>query len=269
MAKVDGFARRAISRGELWLADGFEHAVDELGLDQLSRWKERLSSGVPAGRGNVAFVETAQGPLVLKQLRRGGVAGPLWRERFPSRRRLLDNLMLPALARERGVRTPPAIALLLVPSGPALWRGWLAIQAVLDAVPLSERIGDDPPKHDEWVAALAAVRGLHDAGFDHPDLNLGNLLVGPDGGVWVIDLDRCRVREQGLEQDGRITGIRRIERSYHKTCFLRGVEPDPRIDWLELYSGGDRSLDLRWEQRRDRDLARLRRHRSAWKRPSL
>ena len=75
MATVDGFARRAISRGELWLADGFEHAVDELGLDQLSRWEERLSSGVPAGRGNVAFVETAQGPLVLKQLRRGGVAG--------------------------------------------------------------------------------------------------------------------------------------------------------------------------------------------------
>jgi hypothetical protein len=143
------------------------------------------------------------------------------------------------------------------------------VQAVPGATALSDRLVDNPPTHDEWAAALAAVRGLHDAGFAHPDLNLGNLLFDAERRVWVIDLDGCRVRERGLGEDGRITGIRRIERSYHKICFLRGLDPDTRIDWLELYSGGDRSLDLRWEQRRARDLARLRRHRSGWKRSQL
>jgi len=266
MTSIDGFSRQKIPQGELWLAEGFEPAAIELGLDHRSGWERHIAAGVHAGRGKVAFVETDAGSVMLKQLRRGGVAGPIWRERFPSRRRLMANLTLPALARERGIATPPAVALLLIASGPSLWRGWLAVRTVPGAVDFIDRVRERPPTHDEWAEALGAVRRLHDAGFGHPDLNLGNLMVDAAGDIWVIDLDRCRVRAGGLEPDARITAIRRIERSYHKTCLLNGLDPDSRIDWLELYSGGDRSLDLRWEERRDLDCARLERHRRGWRR---
>ena len=269
MTSIDGFARRETAEGELWLAHGFEQAAEELGLDSQSGWERHLAAGVRAGRGNVAFVDTSAGRLVLKQLRRGGVAGPLWGERFPSRRRLLENLTLPSLARERGVRTPAASCLLLIASGPGLWRGWLAIEAVTGGESFVDRLRERPPGHDDWTAALEAVRALHDAGIEHPDLNLGNLLFDPEGAVWILDLDRSRVHGEGLDDDARIDGIRRVERSYHKSCFRKGLEPEAGIDWLAAYGEGDPSLNARWEQRRDRDQARLKRHRRGWKRLSL
>jgi hypothetical protein len=82
----------------------------------------------------------------------------------------------------------------------------------------------------------------------------------------VIDLDHSIVRHEPLDPDRRIDGIRRIERSYLKTCFLSDLPIDTEIDWLRLYAPGDPALVARWDRRRDSDLARLRRHRRAWRR---
>ena len=39
---------------------------------------------------------------------------------------------------------------------------------------------------------------LHEAGVDHVDLNLKNILLAPDGRAIVIDLDRCRISDHAL-----------------------------------------------------------------------
>ena len=76
MTAVDGFSCLETSDGDLWLAEGFAAEAETLGLADRSRWEEHLAAGVPGGRGQVAFVESSGGTVVLKQLRRGGLAGP-------------------------------------------------------------------------------------------------------------------------------------------------------------------------------------------------
>ena len=266
MTSLDGFSRVVVADGELWLAEGFEDAAEEFGLTEHSRWDALIAGGVAGGRGRIAFVERSGRCLALKQLLRGGVAGSIWRERFLSRGRLTGNLSIPKLARERGVATPDALALLVVPGPPGLWRGWLAIETVPAARDMRQRVLELAPTPAEWAEALCVTRKLHDAGIEHPDLNLGNLLIDERGRGWVVDLDGCTAHAAALDMDHRIDAIRRIERSYLKTCFLNDVAADPAIDWPAAYARGDEALAARWDQRKGRDVARLNRHRRIWRR---
>ena len=176
------------------------------------------------------------------------------------------NLSIPALARARGVATPAALALLVVSGPPRLWRGWLAIETVAHARDMRQRVLDRAPRTAEWTVALSVARALHDVGIEHPDLNLGNLLIDAGGKAWVIDLDGCTVHAAALAVDRRIDAVRRIERSYLKTCCLNDVAVDPRIEWPAAYAPGDAELAARWERRARRDVAKLNRHRRLWRR---
>ncbi len=203
--------------------------------------------------------------MTLKQLRRGGLAARLWRDRFAARQRLFANLTIPRFARERGVATPAALALLVVGGPPGLWRGWLATETVAGGRDLGRLAIAGKIDPDAWAAALAVTRELHEAGVEHPDLNLGNLLLDGGGRAWVVDLDGCTSHDSALDVDQRIDAVRRIERSYLKICYLREREP-AEPDWPELYAPGDAGFLRRWKQRRRRDLAKLDRHRRAWRR---
>ncbi|MCH7780626.1 MAG: hypothetical protein IH848_07250, partial [Acidobacteria bacterium] len=77
MKSLDGFSRVVVADGELWIAEGFEDVAGELGLAERSRWDALIADGVSGGRGRIAFVECRGRRAALKQLRRGGVAGPL------------------------------------------------------------------------------------------------------------------------------------------------------------------------------------------------
>jgi len=263
---VKGYRRVVVADGELWLAEGFEEEAGEFGLADRARWELLIADGIAGGRGKIAFIENSDRRVALKQLRRGGVAGRIWCERFSSRARLTANLSIPRIARERGVATPAALALLVVGGPPGLWRGWLAIEALRAARDMRRRLLESAPSAEEWAKALSAARALHDAGIEHPDLNLGNLLIDEAGQGWVVDLDGCKVHTEALDVDLRIDAIRRIERSYLKTCFLNDVAADPAIDWPAAYARGDEALAARWDQRRGRDVARLNRHRRIWRR---
>ncbi len=189
MKVLDGFRRIDVADGELWIAEDFEDGAERLGLTDQSRWNASIEAGTRAGRGKIAHIEDAGRHLTLKQLRRGGLAARLWRDRFAARDRLIRNLSLPRAARQRGVATPAALALLVVGGPPGLWRGWLATETVVGGRDLGGLLLADGIRDRDWRAALDAVRGLHDAGFEHPDLNLGNLLLDPAGRAWILDLD--------------------------------------------------------------------------------
>ena len=74
------------------------------GLHELRRW-ENLLAGSPAraGRGATTRVQIAgDTAVILKKMRRGGLASAFWRDRFPGTRRLLANLTVPEDAVSRG-----------------------------------------------------------------------------------------------------------------------------------------------------------------------
>ena len=72
------------------------------------------------------------------------------------------------------------------------------------------------------------VRGAHEAGLVHPDLNLKNILIveGSESGrgveAMVLDLDRARVLEGAVDEGRRRRMIERFWRSARKWEGLTG-----------------------------------------------
>jgi len=249
---------------------------EELGREGFAdpaRWEGWLARGdEPGGRAATARRVLPSGRrLLLKKLHRGGLLGPLWRARFPGLRRLVANLELPVEARRRGVATPPPVALLLREGPPGLYQGWLAMEEIPGSIDLGRRFrSGDPPGSVALDAAMRVVRGMHDAGVEHPDLNLGNLLVREEGGrppeAWVVDLDRARLHERPLSLALRRRSLRRLERSFMKLRHLeRGAGWDGFRWWFELYA--PQEPELRQELLRGGALAEfnLALHRLRWR----
>ena len=257
------FVRRDGAGGTLWVRRDLESAALAAFLDRESGWESRLDRRA-GGRGPTGLLDFgAAGPVArLKRLRRGGIAGPLWRDRFPGSSRILANLAVPAEARRRGVPTPEPLALLAIPGPPGLWRGWLATEEIPGAYPLERRFGST----EEAAAvreAMRVVRAMHDAGVEHRDLNLGNLLLRPvaEGeAVVVLDLDDARLHPGPLRFGVRRRALRRLERSTAKRTGVRAYDA-----WYVAYADGDAALAERLAAGRWLDRMWISLHRLGWK----
>lgn len=258
-----GFIADSRGRVTLFGRSGQIEHLRRIGLGRPERWQELLSQGsMPAaGRGATAVLDLAGTRARLKRLRRGGLLGSLWRERFPGRRRVLDNLRLPIEAARRGIPTPAPLALLVVEGPPGLFRAWMAVEEIAGARDLGAWFGgaNSPPSRPELAEAMSVVRRMHEVGLDHRDLNLGNLLLrrgGEGGSVFVVDWDGARTRTGPLSFRVRLRALRRLERSAVK-LFGTG-EPAVRRLWYELYAAGDPQLADRLERVRLEGDLRLR-----------
>lgn len=198
-------------------------------------WRDRLEhllvagdvgDPVAGGRGSTRRVETERGVLVVRRYRRGGWMrwlGELYFGRTPRPLREFDLL---TRARRRGLPVPEAIAAVIERHFVVAYRG----QLFMAEVPASSPILDFLAVRDgyPWAPLLArSLREIHDAGLDHPDLNLGNILVMAPGTretIVFIDLDRASLRGAPLGGAARARALRRIRRSVAKL--------DPRGRWM-------------------------------------
>jgi hypothetical protein len=110
---------------------------------------------------------------------------------------------------------------------------------------------------------------MHDAGVEHRDLNLGNLLLRRGGSgageAFVVDLDRARLWDRPVPLRLRIRALCRLERS---TVKLFGERPlggfDLRREWYRAYAGGDVELAARLDRARRANRLTLSLHRLGW-----
>ena len=233
-----GFVRIDDGPGALYARREWAEAIASARLGDEDMWHKGFAGAEgPAGRGATFRLRVSGAPgLVLKELRRGGAAARLRSRGFRGTTRLLANLRDPDLLVHRAVATPRAAALLVVPHGPGRFAGYLAMEEVEGAQDLRRRWTVGRASERELDAVLSTVRAMHDAGFRHRDLNLGNLLVGGDPPAgYVVDLDGGTWGPAPLGAGARSAALRRLERSYAKLFH----EPGP------LGRGG---RDLLWER---------------------
>jgi 3-deoxy-D-manno-octulosonic acid kinase len=270
----EGFEVRELPHGALIVVSSRVEKFLEAGLGDPHRWEELTGSGATtaAGRGRASRFDLPGGEAVLiKKMRRGGLAGPLWNDRYPGTRRLLQNLRVPLEARRRGVATPAPRALLVLRGPGCLAGGWLAVEWIEDSADLAARYeGDEPPSTGELAAAMGLVRRMHDAGVQHRDLNLGNLVLRtrPDAAPepFVIDLDRARLHGGELSFRLRQQALRRLERSYVKVCGDRAEQGTIGFGpWYELYAGDDAGMLDRLKRGSTAGRLRLALHRLTWR----
>ncbi|WP_425283430.1 3-deoxy-D-manno-octulosonic acid kinase [Halomonas daqiaonensis] len=180
-------------------------------------WRQRgLVVGEAPGRGVSLFLAVGKEEWVLRPYRRGGLIAQLSERRYVwtglQRTRAFREFHLTAGLHAQGLPVPRPVATGVTRHG-LVYEAALITVRIPGARALSELLkrGDADAALIERVGAT--IRRFHNAGLDHVDLNARNLLVDTEGKVWLIDLDRCRLRPKGTWQ---ADNLERLERSLAK-----------------------------------------------------
>jgi hypothetical protein len=153
-----------------------------------------------------------------------------------------------------------------------MYQGWLALDEIPGGADLRSRFVSGPePDREELAACLGLVRRMHDAGVEHRDLNLGNLLLrsGPGGEPqpFVLDLDKARLHAEPLGRRARQRALRRLERSLVKVLEPHeSADPGTRDRLYELYCAEDAGLQGYFARGRAMGRLLLGLHRLGWRR---
>jgi hypothetical protein len=187
-------------------------------------------------------------PAIGKRALHGGLLGPLLGRLYFGRRRVLDQVRAAVRLERAGVPTAAVLAV-----GTARVLGPLRAQAIVTrelrgAQNLYELAagGLTRRRHrDVLLQGADLLRRMHDAGFLHGDLNVGNLVLerGPAGEtLHVVDLDRGRFLRV-ISPEERLGNLARLLRSYEK--WIAGslrLSPREEIYFLRCYGGRDRGM---------------------------
>jgi 3-deoxy-D-manno-octulosonic acid kinase len=266
----DGYAVHRV--GDTWLVLERGHASDlvQLRLADASVRAALFARGPRRGRGRTPSVALAGGArMVLRRYRHGGLFGALTRALLLGPQRALAELRVSAAARDAGAPVPPVLCLVLWPVLGPLWSGvigtlevpaareagaWLGASATRAArIELARQVGE-------------AVRALHDAGVEHRDLQLGNILVSSESPrVVLVDLDRAIFHAGEVPLSRRAQNLGRLVRSAHKTGLWRArVGPRERAAFAAGYARGDRTLRSQLLGYIPRERCKLAAHRLSW-----
>lgn len=214
---------------------------DELFDPAYWRGRDRVLGTAP-GRGTVHIVQSDQGSWVLRHYQRGGVVRHLVHDRyFWNGRRLarpFRELRWLARLSRRGLPVPAPVAARV--RRPGLWYRGDILMVRVPGTPLGDQLRADRADPATWFRVGQVVRGLHDAGVFHADLNVDNVLVQGDR-ISLIDFDRARGFPWSV---WRRRNLARLERS---ALRVLGEEWDTDPGWeacrRRLWSGYDAGPD--------------------------
>ena len=206
------FQRLAIDRGAI-LFDADRVARPGAQLFDRDHWRAKGALTERAGgRGSIDFIEDNGRHWVMRRYLRGGMAVMVAHDHFlflgEERTRSFRELRLLGALRQRGLPVPTPVAA-------CYHRGFLTYTAALITERLagvrsvSETLAAGGMDDARWSAVGRCLRRFHDAGVQHVDLTAHNIMLGPDGEVWVLDFDRGRLREPGSWRDGTLNRLAR------------------------------------------------------------
>jgi 3-deoxy-D-manno-octulosonic acid kinase len=182
-------------------------------------WKQKAAvTGEASGRGSALLLKTTFGPAVLRPYLRGGWAAKVSRDRYfftgVARSRPVKEFNILKIMTEQGLPVPAPLAA-LVQRRAFSYNGALLMSRIEGVRPLSDFFGVVDSASFVWPKVGECIRGFHNAGVNHVDLNSNNILLNEQlRQVYVIDFDRC-----SLSPDRPVNGkfsLARLKRSWAK-----------------------------------------------------
>lgn len=201
-------------------------------------WRARGALEETAGgRGTVAFVHDGGRRWVLRHYRRGGLVARLLRDRYlwtgAGRTRAFREWRLLQELHAAGLPVPAPVAARYLRQGP-FYRADLVTEELPTRLTLAQALQRGPLDAAAWRAVGACVGALHGHGVRHADLNAHNLLLAPDGRVYVVDFDRGRIRARGAWEQA-VLG--RLHRSLRKVTAGLAADRFDEAGWQALLAG--------------------------------
>ena len=206
--------------------------LDEFNVDF---WRSRQAlSGEAIGRGSAWFVETPNGPVVLRHYLRGGWAAKLSRQAYffsgISKSRPFREYHILAELFEKGLPVPRPVAALCQHKG-FIATGAIMTACIASATTLADVVAGNDEINGLWASVGRCIRKFHNAGVWHADLNARNILLDFGFRVYLIDFDKARL-QAGKPVNGE-DNLNRLKRSLIKFWPV-GQQPAMDLAWAEL-----------------------------------
>ncbi|NNF51251.1 MAG: 3-deoxy-D-manno-octulosonic acid kinase [Gammaproteobacteria bacterium] len=202
-------------------------------------WREHDAVvGEASGRGVTLYVDAGGEQWVLRPYRRGGMFARLVERTYlftgQSRTRCFREFAVLARLHELSMPVPQPVGAWFERSG-LVYRAALLTLRIADSETLARRLRSGPLAPETWLAVGRCLRGFHDIGLCHADLNAHNILIDGSGRIYVIDMDRARFREPGGAWSR--SNLARLRRSLNKVSVEEGAEFRGDRDWAALKAG--------------------------------
>ena len=202
-------------------------------------WRSKQAlEGEAVGRGSAWFINTASGPVVLRQYLRGGWVAKISRQSYffttVSRSRPFREYHLLAALYDLGLPVPKPVAALcefhgFISSGALMTARISSAQTLADVLPGNDE-GDDLGE-GLWESVGKCIRRFHDAGVWHADLNARNILLDENSQVFLIDFDRARFTPgKAVNGQGNLKRLKRSLSKFWPTDELSAMQ----AAWVQL-----------------------------------
>lgn len=193
--------------------------------------------GQAVGRGNTYFVNLDVCQGVLRQYLRGGMVAKLTADRYLWRNlyatRAWREWFLLGKLRDFDLNVPRPVAAHVLRFG-LTYSANILVERIMDASPLSALLTHAELTDELWRKIGSTIRRFHQRGVYHSDLNAHNILITGQDEVYLIDFDKCYLRQ--TKRSWQLENLNRLYRSLNK---LRELEPQFRFsanNWSQLES---------------------------------
>lgn len=197
----------------------------------------KLLAQAQAGRGAAVFLNAGEHGWVLRHYRRGGLIAKLITDHYlwlgVEQSRAFREWRLLAAMHTQNLPVPRPIAAHVQRAGLA-YQADLITARIPNAQTLAELLQQGRLESSRWQTLGALIARFHSAGVYHHDLNAHNVMYDADGGFYLIDFDKGRLRAPGAWQKA---NCERLLRSLRK---LESAAPGfhfTHADW-QAFQGG-------------------------------
>lgn len=198
------------------------------------------------GRGQAMLFSLRGKSLVLRQYLRGGLWGKLVHDRFfragsTAQRALQEFTLLQQMRSLYDLPVPEPVLARQERCGLCgLWyKNTLLTCTISDTCNIAEIIAIRPLSQEELSTLGSVLKKFFSAGVLHTDLNIRNILFDSSGQVFVIDFDKCCLKDgkdgrQCLTEEEKQGMLSRLKRSFVKEQKLRHSHGCSEADWAVL-----------------------------------
>jgi 3-deoxy-D-manno-octulosonic acid kinase len=192
-------------------------------------------TGEAKGRGTTYFFQHNKNEYVLRHYLRGGLIGKVLSDQYLytglEQSRAWQEFTLLQHMQTLNLACPTPIAAMLSKSG-LYYQADIILTKIPDAQDLHHILLERSLTADVWQKIGRTIAEFHKHQVYHHDLNIHNIMLDAKQAVWLIDFDKCEVRQGDNWKE---SNMARLKRSFEKEKRLRNIDWQ-LTDWQILMS---------------------------------